>query len=41
MNELYFILAGCLAMAIVVAWLNTRPINDSESKVDSQSKSDL
>lgn len=41
MNELYFILAGCLAMAIVVAWLNTRPESGSESKVDSQSKSDL
>ena len=34
MNELYFILAGCLAMAIVVAWLNTRP----EPEIDSEIK---
>jgi hypothetical protein len=32
MNELYFILACCLAMALFVAWKNTRPESDTETK---------
>jgi hypothetical protein len=38
---LYFILGSCLAMAFLSLWLKTRPENDSEGKLDSQSKSDL
>jgi hypothetical protein len=34
MTELYFILGCCLAMAIFVAWKQTRPGYDLESKSD-------